>query len=93
MTTGKRVKWTMEEKKWLWECYVSVGPRGKRDGFQEKVYRRYCERNCCPLRTQQAVMQAGKRIDRGGLTEMEKAEDGEDSHRRQKMEKTHTLTL
>ena len=40
LMTGKKVKWTTEEKKWLWECYVSVGWRGKQDGFQEKVYRR-----------------------------------------------------
>ena len=53
---------------------MSVGWRGKRDGFQEKVYRWNCERKWYPLLTRQAVMQAVTTIDRGGLTEMEKAD-------------------
>ena len=71
MTRGK---WSTDEKKWLWECYVSVGRNGKRDGYQEKVFRMYCDKKCFPLRSKQAVMQAVRTIDNGGLTEMEKAD-------------------
>ena len=71
---GKRENWSKEEKQWLWGCYVSVRRFGKRDGYQKKVYDLYKQRECYPIRTQPAVMQAVRTIQNGGLTEMERLE-------------------
>ena len=73
---GTRSMWSNEEKRCLWKCYLSIGRFGKRDGYQKKVYDLYKNKKekCHPSRTQQAVMQALRTIENGGLTKMEKLE-------------------
>ena len=30
---GKRNMWSNNEKRWLWQCYLSIGRFGKREGY------------------------------------------------------------
>lgn len=69
---GRGRGWTMEERRWLFECYEWSGGVN-RGGYIEKVHNMYHCRECTP-RSKPSLVAQLKLICNGGLTEMERSE-------------------
>jgi hypothetical protein len=69
---GRVRGWTMEERRWLFECYEWSGGVN-RGGYIEKVHNMYHCRECTP-RSKPSLVAQLKLICNGGLTEMERSE-------------------